>query len=241
MTQSGSHTASPSSSLDTLDDGLWSIDHPEFSVAGVPIGTKTGVVRLPDDQLAILTPGPLSESQADDIRQLGRVTAIVATNRLHHLFLEDALEAFPDADLIGAPGLPDKRDDLEFDAEFSADTLPAPLDEHFQHHLVRGAEAVSEVVLFHPATDTIFVTDFGFNLQNVQGLWPRLFMWLNGGWGNYELTFVARRSIDDPDAFLTSIDTILQWPFSRIWLPHGDVVDHNAAQRFHDAYEKLRG
>jgi len=223
--------------LDHYDDGLWSIEHPKFSVAGVPIGTKTGVFRLANDSLALITPGPLDEAHIDAINNLGRVSSIVATNRLHHLFLDDATDAFPNARLIGAPGLPDKRDDLPFDDEISHDALPEPLDDTFDHHVIRGAEAASEVVLFHPPTETITITDFGFNLQNVEGLWPRLFMWFNGGWGDYELTFVGRQSIDDSNAFLESIDTILEWNFSRIWLPHGELVSTDARQRFRRAYE----
>lgn len=229
--------------LEQLDKSLWSIDHPDFSVGGLPIGTKTGIIRLndgDDGDLALITPGPLTDRQIDAIDELGEVAAIVATNRLHHLFLEEACERFPDAQLIGAPGLPDKRDDLEFDAEMSNDSLPAPLAGSLDHHVMQGTEETSEVVLFHPSTDTIFVTDIGFNLQKVEGLWPRLVMWFNGGWGRYEITFIARQSIDDTEAFLRSIDTILEWPFRRIWLPHGTCVDEDAREQFRRGYDILR-
>ena len=83
------------SALRRLDEGLWVVDHRDFSVGGLALGTRTTVVRRPSGSLAIVAPGPLSAEHVAEIRAVGEVSDVVVPNQLHNLFCARAVEAFP--------------------------------------------------------------------------------------------------------------------------------------------------
>ena len=83
---------------------------------GAEIGTRMTVVWLSDGGLFVHSPVQLDLPGRRALDALGPVRAVVAPNRLHHLFVGGWREAYPDARLYAAPGLPEKRSDLSFDA-----------------------------------------------------------------------------------------------------------------------------
>ncbi len=82
---------------DRPDAGVWSIAHALMAPGGLPIGTRTTVIRRDDGGLLLHAPGALTPADIDAIRALGPVRAVVASNREHHLFARAALTAFPGA------------------------------------------------------------------------------------------------------------------------------------------------
>ena len=97
------------------------------------------------------------------IDALGEIRAIVAPNKLHHLFIRDYIAAYPEARVCAAPGLPQKRPDLRFD-DILSDAPQVYWRRQVEQHLFRGAPPLNEVVFFHPATRTPILTDLAFNL-----------------------------------------------------------------------------
>ena len=73
------------------------------------------VVKLSNRGLWIHSPIRLDSGLRAELDGIGEVQAVVAPNKAHHLFVGDCREAYPNAKIYAAPGLPAKRKDFRFD------------------------------------------------------------------------------------------------------------------------------
>ena len=75
--------------------------------------------------LWVHSPAPLDDELHDALAALGRVRFVVAPSLLHgHVSMADHATAYPDAELVAAPGLRERRPDLTFAADLGADPDP---------------------------------------------------------------------------------------------------------------------
>lgn len=220
--------------LRDLDDGLWVVDAP-LSVWGFEIGTRMTVIRLADGGLFLHSPSPLDDALRAELEALGPVRCIVAPSRIHFLFVARYLEAFPDARSFAAPGLPEKRPELRFDAVLG-DEPPAEWAGQLEQVFVRGNETVNEVVFFHPPSRTLLLTDLAFNVQHSRNTWTRLFFWLNGAYRSFGPSRMMRALFRDRAAARASLERVLQWDFDRVILAHGIVLQRSGKRMLRKAY-----
>jgi len=213
-------------------EDLWTLRLP-LSMAGIAMGARSTIARLPDGGLVVISPGPFQDEHVDAIRGLGVVRALVAPNKFHHLFLGPAARAFPDAQVLLAPGLRKRIPSLP-PGEDLGDDAPALWSGTLDHAIVAGS-AAGEVVFHHRPSRTLILTDLAFNLTG-GGPWTRLAMTLNGGFGRLTTTRLMRSTIRDPDAFARSLHAMKRWDFDRIVVAHGDVVESNARPAFERAF-----
>lgn len=138
--------------LRNVGTNLWVIDRPfTLPFVGAEIGTRMTCIRLVDRRLLLHSPVKLDPAVRQSLEMLGEIRAVVAPNKLHHLFLADYIALYPKARIYAAPGLAEKRPDLRFDGQMGDE----PQDEwrgQLEQHLFRGAPSLNEVVFFHPAT-----------------------------------------------------------------------------------------
>lgn len=217
--------------LTPLAPDLWVATRP-LPLAVGDVGTRMTVVRLRDGGLWLHSPVRLDAATRAALDALGPVRAVLAPSKVHHFFVGDYRAAYPAARLYAAPGLPEKRRDLAFDAVLD-DEPPASWPGDLEPYLFRGAPLMNEVVCFHPATRTLVLTDLAFNVVRPMRGRARLFCWLAGarGFGPHR---VARACIRDRAAARASLQRILEWDFDRIVVAHGDVLDtggHEALRR----------
>jgi len=99
--------------LKSIDTNLWTVDRPFGRLVG-SIGTRMTVIKLADGGLFLHSPVKLDPELRAALDQLGPVRFVAAPNRAHHLFVGDYIGAFPEATIFAAPGLPEKRKDLNF-------------------------------------------------------------------------------------------------------------------------------
>ena len=125
---------------------------------GFPYPTRMSVVRLSDGASWVWSPVALTEELARAVEAIGPVRHIVSPNKIHHLFLAEWAEKFPDASIYAPPGLLKRLPDLHFDAELH--------DEHdrdwagdIDQVIFRGSLFMEEVVFFHKASRTAIVCD----------------------------------------------------------------------------------
>jgi len=125
-----------------------------------PYTHRAVVIRLNDGSLFILSPIELTPDIRADIAQLGVVKYLVSPNHLHHLYLGDWSQAYPDAKLYASPRLVPKRKDLAFYKTLSTDT-PEPewAGQIEQCIFGSGNGWFDEIVFFHRASRTIIFTD----------------------------------------------------------------------------------
>jgi len=217
----------PHSHMKQLADDIWT-DDATHSMFGLRLTTRMTVVRLDAGGLWLHSPVALDGRRRDAVDDLGPVRHIVAPNRYHHVYLDDWVRAYPNADLWGAPGLPEKHTDLTFDRVLTRQNPPW-LDTLDQMG-VDGLEAISEVVFFHRPSRTLVTTDLLFNEHDPDGWLTRAYLWWNGLLdkpGISELIFLAA---DDTEALHDSYERLLDWDFQRIVLSHGRVIEDEARE-----------
>ena len=185
------------------------------------------------------SPVKLDAALRQSLDALGEIKAIVAPNRLHHLFLAEYITLYPQARVYTAPSLRKKRPDLRITSELGDE----PQNEwrgEIEQHLFRGAPRLNEVVFFHPATRTLVLTDLAFNISKNAAKRSPLFYWLwdVGHFGPHR--FVRLRGIRDRLAAGASVERILRWNFDRIIVSHGDVLESGGYEQFVSAFAFLR-
>jgi hypothetical protein len=197
------------------------------------------VIRLSDGGLVLHSPVRLDDEIRQELDRLGPVTALVAPNRVHHLFLGDYVRAFPRGRLYGAPGLAEKRKELKFDAILD-DSSPSAWAGQIEQHLFRGAPYISEVVFFHRPTRTLMVTDLVFNIKAEKTAGARFFCWVTGAAGRFGPHRLIRLMIRDKVQAAKSVETIMRWNFDRVIMTHGDVLERGGREKFAAAFAYLK-
>jgi hypothetical protein len=160
--------------LQQISDNLWIHEGESVSFYGFSFPTRMSVIRLPGNRLWIHSPEKLNNGLKEELSTLGHIAYLISPNKLHHLFLDAWLEAFPAAKSYAAPGLIKKRPDLRFDAELSEHAEEAWADE-IEQTLFRGSPLMVEAVFFHKASSTLILTDLVENFDaDTLNHWQRI-------------------------------------------------------------------
>ena len=198
---------------------LWTVKHP-FSMAGLRLGTTTTIVRH-EEELMVISPGPFKEAQWKEAEALGRVSLLVAPNKMHHLFLSDAQDRYPGARTLVAPGLLEKRPDLKGAVELPQSLIEWGLDQR----LLGGLPDLKETVFWHSPSRTLICTDLVFNFSSHPHFATRCFLCLNGAHGSFGPTRVLKHLfLKDRELLAADLEEIVKWPIENIVLGHGDNV-----------------
>jgi len=213
----------PSAALTRLDENLWVASRPLKLVVG-DIGCRMTVIRLPGGEVFLHSPVPLDEPTRTELDAIGRVRWIVGPSKVHHFHLPDYARAYPEAAVLGAPGLAEKKTDLRFHHVLD-DATALPFDGTIERHVFQGAPMMNEVVFCHPSSRTLVLTDLAFNVPQGARNEARLFHWLVGAVGNFGPHRIVRLGIRDRTAARRSLETILRWDFDRVIVSHGEVLE----------------
>jgi len=207
------------------DENLWSAEHEFGWQAGlVRIPVRMTVIRVADGRLVLHSPIPITPELRADVGALGPVGFIVVPEA-HGRFAAEAREAYPDARLLAAPRASRKRRSLGFDGSL-ADHPPEAWRGDVESFLVDGFR-LNEVLLFHPASRTLVLTDLCFNIQRSSSAVARAFFRANGMWQHFGPSRIIRRlAVSSRATLRRSLERVLQWDFERIVPGHGDVIEH---------------
>jgi hypothetical protein len=195
------------------------------------------VVRLEGGGLWLHSPGGLDERTVAEIRRLGTVCAIVAPGNFHHLHVAAAQRHFPDAATYICPGVERKQPELGYTAVLGDDTPEAWRGE-FEQVVVRGTRWMWEVAFFHIPSRTLILVDLienfpraGKRPDRVLRLWLK---WVFRMWGHPAPAPEYQMGWGDRAEVRRCLERILDWPFDRIVLNHGDPIEsqpHEAARQ----------
>jgi hypothetical protein len=223
--------------LRQITPDLWVADRP-LKLAVGDIGTRMTIIRLNDGSLFLHSPVRLDAETRQALDAVGPVRWVIAPSKVHHFFVPDYAAAYPEARLYAAPGLPEKRTDVRFDAVLT-DEPPEAWRGQIEQHVFGGAPSINEVVFFHPPTRTLILTDLAFNVATGNTAGARLFYWLVGAAGRFGPHRVVRLIIRDRHAARASVERILQWDFDRVTVTHGAVLETGGRERFATAFAFL--
>ncbi|WP_193975631.1 DUF4336 domain-containing protein [Microcoleus sp. LEGE 07076] len=133
-----------------------------------PYTHRAVVIRLNDSSLFVLSPIQLTPDIRADIDRLGAVKYLVSPNHIHHLYLGDWSQAYPDARLYASPRLAPKRKDLTFYKTLSTDiSEPEWAGQIDQCLFGSGNGLIDELVFFHRASRTVIFTDLVMDFDPV--------------------------------------------------------------------------
>ncbi|WP_163832904.1 DUF4336 domain-containing protein [Spartinivicinus ruber] len=166
------------------------------------------------------------------------MTYIVAPNLMHHLYAEEAKQHFPDASLLVAPGLPAKRRDLAFDYVFDNQSFQ-PWQSELSHFVFTALPILNEVVFFHPASNSLIVTDLVCNIQKVDRSLFSLYLRLSGVLGKLAMSRMFRLLMRNKTHAREQLRQILHWNFERIVMAHGDVIEQAGQNKLKEAVSWL--
>lgn len=225
--------------MQQLHSDLWIADSP-LRFLGLEMGTRMTVVRLPGSELWLHSPLAATAELVRAVGALGRVAYLVAPNRFHHLFVGEWQQAFPDAATWVAPGLESKRADLSVTGVLGDEPEPGWAGALDQVRL-QGLPLVNEVVFFHRPSATLIASDLAFNIGASSPWGTRLAFRLAGTFGRLSPTLLERLLVRDRAAFRGSLARILEWPFERVVVAHGDVREHDAREELLRGYAWVLG
>lgn len=213
--------------MQELAEDIWTVDAP-LSMFGLQVGTRMTVVRLDGGDLWVHSPIELEPDLQSSVEELGEVAYIVAPNRFHHLFVGEWADAYPDAETWAAPGLPEKRDDLEFDAVLTRE--PTTWGDAIAAKPIEGTRLLREVVFYHRPSRTLVSADLFFNRHETDSLWTRFYLWVGGALGKPAISSLLALDYRDREAVRASFEELFEWEFERIVVSHGRIVESDARE-----------
>ena len=189
------------------------------------------VARLQDGSAWVWSPIALTPELERAVDSVGVVRHIVSPNKIHHLFLAEWRERWPEARLHAPPGLAGRRPDLRFDAEL-ADAPDAAWAAEIDQAIFHGSVFMEEVAFFHRASRTAIIGDLvqRHRAEHATG-WKGLVMRLDGLVGEHgstprewRATFLRRGPAREARA------RVLAWQPERLLIAHGACAQHDATR-----------
>ncbi|MGV6847106.1 MAG: DUF4336 domain-containing protein [Marinibacterium sp.] len=200
---------------------------------GAQIQTRMSICDLPGGGLAVISPLAPTPEVLADLRDLGEVRHILSPNKIHNQGLAGMAAAFPDARIWASPGLPERVPDLPY-AGVLGDAPHPDWAAVMDQHLTAGNVFFSEVVFFHHASETLIVADLVENLTDdtLPGGLARAAARAGHIMGRALASPEFRMYSMDADAAAAALERISDWPFRRILMAHGKIVERDAHKVF---------
>jgi hypothetical protein len=208
---------------------LYVADGPTVSFYGFPYPTRMAVVRLSDGSAWVWSPVALTDDLVKFMNTFESVRHIVSPNKIHHLFLGQWRDQWPEAHMYAPPGLAQRKPDLRFDAEFGDDPDPAWADD-IDQVIFRGSLAMEEVVFFHRESRTAIVCDLiQRHPEATMTGWKGMLMRADSLVGNHGSTPREwRASFLRRGKARAARDKVLSWKPERLLIAHGKCAQTGA-------------
>jgi len=215
--------------LEEIGSSLYVADGPVVSFYGFPYPTRMAVVRLSDGSAWVWSPVAMSDELFNSVDAVGPVRHIVSPNKIHHLFLAEWGERWPEARVYAPPGLAQKRPDLRFDAELGDDPDPA-WKADIDQVIFRGSLAMEEVAFFHHASRTAIICDLiQRHPEATMTGWKGMLMRLDGLVGEHGSTPREwRASFLRRGKARVARKKVLGWKPERLLIAHGECAQTGA-------------
>jgi hypothetical protein len=215
---------------------LYVSDGPRVPFLSIPYPTRMAIARLADGRLWVWSPVALTPELERAVEELGPVAHIVSPNKIHHLFLNEWSQRWPEARVHAPPGLAARKPDLHFHAELQ-DEPDAAWEAEVDQTIFRGSLAMEEVVFFHRESRTAIVCDLvqRHDASALRG-WRKLLMRADGLVGErgstpreWRASFLRRGPARAARA------KVLSWEPERLLIAHGECAQVDATKILADA------
>ncbi|QIZ71434.1 DUF4336 domain-containing protein [Oxynema aestuarii] len=230
--------------LKEVDIDIWVAEQP-FRYLGLSVGIRMTVIRLANQELAIISAIQPSDTLVSELSKLGVVKHIIAPNLYHHLFAANFKSIYPQATFWAAPGLTIKKPELLIDQTIRGDRgelLPG-LDFMVFNGLrvlgLNGVDLLNECVFFHSASRTLILTDTAFHFDKSFPLLTQFAARLLGGYKQLSPSVLERLATTEKEQVRQSVEGILLWDFERVIMAHGSIIERDGKEKFKKGYESF--
>ena len=217
------------------------------------VGGRATIIKVETGALAVFSPVALTDDVRSKIQSMGNnVKYISAMDLEHHIYVTPWAKAYPQAEIIGVEGLPEKREKdpetkgIKFSHVFTQSNkndmrISEEFDNEFEYEYLH-AHQNKELIYYHKPTKTMIEADFIFNLPAFEqysrsgdsatsGILTKLFTGLmntrnDATWQRRFLWYVAGSR--DRAGFSESVNRMKHWDIQRIIPSHGDVIEPGA-------------
>jgi hypothetical protein len=228
--------------LKQIDTNLW-VAEQKFRYLGLSVGNRMTVIRLPNDDLVIISPIQIDETAIAQLKEIGNVKHIIAPNCYHYLFATNFKQLYPQATFWAAPGLSRKKPELPIDKNISGDGqsfingIEYLLVDGFGTLGLTGIDSViNECVFFHFETRTLIITDIAFHFDESFPLVTQLAARVLGSYKTLSPSILEKIATRDKEKVRASIRQILTWDFDRVIVAHGTIIERDGKQEFAKGY-----
>jgi hypothetical protein len=208
---------------------LYLADGPSVPFFGFPYPTRMALARLASGDVWVWSPIALTPELETATEAIGPVRYIVSPNKLHHLFLEQWIDRWPEARVYAPPGLARRKPGIRFDEDLADEPDPhwaADIDQV----IFRGSFVMEEVVFFHrPSRTALFCDLIQRHPESAMSGWKGLLMKLDGLVGSegsapreWRATFLRRKLTR------AARDKVLSWNADRLLIAHGECAASGA-------------
>ena len=210
---------------------LFVADGPTVSFYGFPYPTRMAVARLSDGSAWVWSPVALTDDIIEFMDTFESVGHIVSPNKIHHLFLAQWHDQWPDARMYAPPGLAQRKPELQFDAELGDTPDPAWATD-IDQVIFRGSLAMEEVVFFHRESRTAIVCDLiQRHPEATMTGWKGMLMRMDSLAGkNGSTPREWRASFLRRGKTRAAREKVLSWKPERLLIAHGECAKSGAAE-----------
>ncbi|MBR8837519.1 MAG: DUF4336 domain-containing protein [Stigonema ocellatum SAG 48.90 = DSM 106950] len=232
--------------LREIDNNIWVAEQP-LKYWGLEVGTRMTVIRLPTNELIVISPIRTDSTTIHQLNEIGNVAYIIAPNLYHHLFVSDFKAIYPEAQLWIAPGLDSKKPLLSADRVITNDRgkiteqLDYLLFDGFKVLDLSGPSILNEFVFFHKSSRTLILTDTAFHFNDSFPLKTRLAAKLFGVYDQLIPSVLEKVATREKEKVKNSVQKILCWDFNRVIMAHGSIIEDNGKKKLKDGYERFLG
>jgi hypothetical protein len=214
------------SELIEVAENIWIVEGGIVPFFGCAYPTRAVIVRLPSGALWVWSPIKLTPALKAQVEILGTPAHLVSPNKIHHLFLAEWKESWPDALLWGPQSTIDKRSDLTFEAPLDQ-VVPEEWEGVIDLVRFSGSPVMDEVVFLHRPSGTAILADLSENFSDpfLKKHWKPWQRWIARTWGivtgkgyaplEWRLTFFNRLKAR------ADRDTLLGWNPTAVIMAHG--------------------
>ncbi|KAI0360384.1 hypothetical protein OH77DRAFT_1418301 [Trametes cingulata] len=215
---------------------VWTFSRP-FTLLGIfPVGGRSTAIKLAAGGVWIFASTPLTEETRAKLAELGDVKYIVAGNVVHHLFLKQYKDAYPQAKTIGPEDLNQKKavEGWQLDAVFSSKSPDTKhgFEDEIEHCYFSGY-GNKDVAFYHKASKTVVAADLLMNnppteqySKSTQS--PRSMLLGSMTPYGWQFRWFLWLKEKDKAAMIRDARKVYEWDFDRYIPCHGDVIETNA-------------
>ena len=215
--------------LKKFGPSLYIADGPTVDFFGFPYPTRMAVARLSDGSSWVWSPISLTDELASATEAIGPVRYIVSPNKIHHLFLAEWADQWPDALIFAPPGLARRKPTLRFHAELG-DEPDQAWAKDIDQVIFRGSFAMEEVVFFHRTSRTVIICDLiQRHPETRMSGWKGMLMRLDSLVGEHGSTPREwRASFLRRGPAKKAREKVLNWNAERLLIAHGGCAQTEA-------------